>query len=427
MAQALSYGVLLVLTLLLFSKNPPQVAPRTSGQLALTAGVFAVIAAYAIRGWLTQDVELFRVAVGVTYVALPLAFLLSLRHVAPFANIERFGTVFFVMMIPVHMIGLVQLFVDSQFAVHTLYSDAGGIIVRNSLGGAVFNRLPAIFASADRYAAMAAAHVYLALVVLLLRREKTSTGQGLWFVANLGLGMVGVLIAGARSRVLLVGTLLVVAVALVTSVARKHTMRGSYSGVLLRASLAISVVIGIVGVPLVGQNAFPVIDFLSQTLIDGDISGRLEDAFVYSRLRESTTLLGSGVGTLSPDGTPGEFGIRSLWREMGLLFGTLAVAGFSLIALTLLQYVRASVRRGDAAMTIGVLYPSLVLTSSLFVGLRFSLELSSAVIIAIGLALSMSRENPLRPVRSPPGFASNLPTRRCFRMKPTRYRYPDVA
>ena len=396
-ALALSYGALLFLVVLLINKNLLRDVPLTRAQYNLELGVIVVILAYAVRGGLSHEVELARVVVGFAYVALPLAFLLGLLRVAPFANIERFGTAFFFMMMPVHFVALVQFFVDSQFLVHTAYSEGGGIIIRNWLGG-TFSRLPSVFASADRFASMATAHAYFALVLILLGRRKTSARQGLWLIGNLGLASAGVVIAGARSRVLLLGVLLIAAAA-GRFIARKRGMRNRYVGFLFASSM-IGVVVGIVGAPYLGLNDFPVVDFVIRSVVDGDFVNRVGNAFEYSRLRGGTTLLGSGLGTLSADGTPGEFGLRSLWIEMGLMFGTLVLAGFALTTLTLFQQAVAFARRGDQAMAVAVLYPALVLVGGILVGLKFSLELSSSIIVGIGIALAMSRAVQLRSRRS---------------------------
>ena len=209
------------------------------GQKAQTTRVSTLagllIAVYFAQLFTSFSADMMEVLMGSVYICVPLAFLFVIPRAYPQFDLRAFAFYMTLLMIPVHIVGLIQRFIDPSFFISTAYSgELGGVIVRNFLDAGVFNRFPSIFVSADRYSGVAMMHIFLTF--LLVTGSKPPTHKTLvWVIINLIAGGASLLIAGARSRIIIVSITLFVAsiVVLIGGVRRRLTKR--------RAKLALSV------------------------------------------------------------------------------------------------------------------------------------------------------------------------------------------
>jgi hypothetical protein len=281
-----------------------------------------LIAVYVAQLFTSFPADMMDAFEEAAYVCIPLAFLIVLPRAYPEFDLRALASYTMVLMIPVHVVGLIQQFVSSSFMISTAYSgDLGGVIERNFLdGGSFFQRFPSIFASADRYSGVAMMQIVLTPILLIgskLPMRKTLV----WVMLNLIAGGVSLLIAGARSRIIIVSVTLFAAgiVFLIGVVRRRLTVRLAIS---LRVFVAF--VIGLAVVISAGSirqhvAALPVLTMLGQTIEHGDIVYRFKEAIDLSQIPEDVTFFGEGLGVVG-GGRPGELAIRAMWIEGGLFW-----------------------------------------------------------------------------------------------------------
>jgi len=346
------------------------------------------------------------------YMCIPLAYLWVLQRYCNEFDLARLGRLFFIFMIPVNAVGLIQYYVDPNFLISTTYSEEGGIIIRDFLegeGAKAFLRYPSMFASADRYSAMGLMQLYFALIVLK-DAARPSTGQRVWIVINVASAVAAMLIAGARSRILIT-SVTAVAVAL-TLVVTMIFSRGRQASKVALALSCLLVVMVLVHVDLESDLAsetlnesFPVLTFLLQSVEYGDFDKRIMEAVEMSLIPDEITFLGQGLGTVW-EGKPGEFGIWSIWTESGLVWGSLLLVSFLMFVTALLRATLKSFLAMNS-LNVGIQLTSLLLLIfALLAGLTSSFELSSGVLLCCILAVTLRASAQGNP--SMPGPVSHL-------------------
>lgn len=323
------------------------------------------------------------------YMGIPLFFFLVFSIRAPDFQLARFAQVFLVMMLPVNAVGLVQNYINPNFFISTAYSenDLGGVILRNLLDDSFFARYPSIFVSADRYSAMGLMQFYFTL--LAIRTEQVlSTRSKLWLFFNAVSALAALLIAGARSRILI--AFAAVALASLTTVyalvfGKRGAVHGRFNNVwyLLPPVLLLVAWFYVILRPSTDQaseSSLPVLTFLSQSTEKGDFGVRILEALEFSVLPDHVGLLGEGLGSIA-NGKPGEFGIQSMWVESGLFWGMLMLLAFLLMLYALFV---VTMRRflTDRPLEVAISsIPLLLIVFALLAGLTSTFELSTGVLL----------------------------------------------
>jgi hypothetical protein len=278
--------------------------------------------------------------------------------------------------------------------ISTAYSgELGGMIERNFLDvhAGAFNRFPSLFASADRYSGVAMMQIFLTFI--LLAGGRASTRRTLvWVALSLIAGVVSLLIAGARSRIIIVGiALFASAIVLFVNIAwRKSATR--------LAKLALGIVVAGIGfTALLGTGylnqsvaGFPVLALLGQTIEVGDIGDRLEEAVHLARSTENVSFFGEGLG-VTAGGRPGEFGIRAMWIEGGVFWTWIMLAIHAGILFSLGRVVLLSAWSGNVLLTPLAIGHTLAWLLGLLAGLSGTFELSQALLLfpTIGVFAAM--------------------------------------
>jgi hypothetical protein len=269
----------------------------------------------------------------------------------------------------------------------------GGVIERNLLDSGYFERYPSILASADRYSAIALMQFYFSWA-LLTAKAPISRWTYLWMAFNIACSVIALGIAGARSRILIV---LVVIVSIVLSqglqaFSLSRASKGSrVNRVMLACIAAFALSAGVVLIYLWETEAFPVLEFLQQTFREGDVQTRVSEALQFSLIPEDVSLLGNGLGTVGTAGRPGEFGIQSMWAESGLVWGGLLLANFLGLLYVVTVCAAKSGIRGQITELVMRVVPALLLVFGLLAGLTSVFELSTGILMACGIAVSVRR------------------------------------
>lgn len=373
-------------------------APRMSREgRMLHIAVMSLVLLY-LSQLLTSPPDYFIDAIShALYMIIPLMYILVLQRRLPEFDLVGLGKVFLFFMIPINLIGLAQYYVDPTFFISTAYDkDSGGVIVRNFLGAGTFNRYPSLFASADRYSAMGLMQLYFTVIVFM-STHSNSNREKLWLIINALSAVVALFIAGARSRILI--AIVAAVAAALTSFIKLH-----FSGKLTLARATVPVgsvlLLGVLTIWLIaphessgaksGEDLFPVITMLAQTLEEGDISTRIGEATEFSLLPEEITVFGQGLGTVSK-GKPGEFGIRSIWIESGMFWGGMMLVAFlTIVAALALRVWRSFLALKPLNMAI-YMVPFLLLIFALLAGLTSSFELSTGLMLGCSIAIILRR------------------------------------
>lgn len=333
------------------------------------------------------------------YVCIPWAYTLVILRFYPQFNLAKLSYIYFLLMIPINAVGLIQYAVNPDFFISTAYLESGGVIKRNLLSGGSFLRFPSIFVSADRYSGIALIQSYFALLVLLSPKKKEGW-RLVWLVFNLFSGVVALLISGARSRILIllaVAVLLVITL-MVESFSLKRwskIMRALQTSVLGFLLFCMVTIFALILAPdSVSEGTrwisdFPVVSFLKDSFREGDIQDRLEDTYGQSLPSEEISWFGKGSDVLEK-GRPAELGIRALWEESGILGGTAILLCYAAILFILGSLVMRALVRGQIFRVAVFSFPCFVLLTALFVGLAFVLEYSSGILWAVSLGAIMA-------------------------------------
>jgi len=330
------------------------------------------------------------------YMAIPLSFIIVIHRYAPEFDLSRLATVFLILMIPINIVGLIQYLVNPGFLISTSYSATGGIIDRNFFIGGYFSRFPSLFASADRYSAMALMQFFFS-VVLLAKDEKLSRKQYLWGGANVLMSFVALGISGARSRILIaivevffLGAIQVIPMFNLKGVSAREGVRRLI--VLFLGMVGVSAFFYLVYSPK--AQDFPILAMLNQTFDSGDVGVRINEALELSRPTEQVSLAGLGLGTQSlVPGKPGEFGLMSIWAESGLFWGIPLIISFMGMIFVLFKLSFKAAITGKGLFFVHYSFPLLILIFGLLSGLTAAFELSTGVLLCCIVA-SVTRLTP---------------------------------
>lgn len=373
---------------------------------ALKSCIFFLIIAYSFQFLLSLwSVSVLVGLSSALYVIIPLLFTgVILKHYPQFDLVKLIG-IFFLLIIPVNVVGVIQYAINPDFLISSVYVESGGIISRNLGTGGSFLRFPSIFASADRYSAIGLMQFYFAFL-LILTPDKDQKRKFFWLFFNLLSSIIVLFIAGARSRILiaLAVTALTGAAFLQAPFARRSLKLLSRLGTSLIFLLVLCLVLAMF-IPktfdrlLTGFKEFPVVGFLIESLEkkenqgQSDVEGRIDQALERSFIPKDITLFGKGMGaeyqTESGLSKPGEFGIASMWTDNGLVGGSLMLGGFLRIILILVSMALKDFKRGQVSGVVIFILPSFVFVFGLLTGLTAILELSSGVLLMISVGVSM--------------------------------------
>ncbi len=358
-----------------------------SNEGALTQVILTLlIVVYTLQFIFTSHDQLLESSSHWLYMVIPLALSLAILSRWWSFDVASLGRPFMWLIIPINVVGVIQYSFDPTFLLSTVYSgDAGGIIERNLLYGGSFKRFPALFASADRYSAMALFQVCLSWA-LLAANARPQRKQYLWFAFNLACGVTGLVIAGARSRILIAGTAIALVV-LATVISGRQGKANELVKIKLVAwsGSVTTVLLIVVAIALYFSpdlvEEYPVLSFLTQSAREGDIESRLLDAIEVSMIPDDVTLFGDGLGTIDNAGKPGEFGMRSVWIESGLFWGFPILLGLLAMSGILLVCTVKALIRGDTVSLILCAVAFLSYLAGLLAGLTASFELSSGLML----------------------------------------------
>jgi hypothetical protein len=348
--------------------------------------IYYLVIAYIFQSLISLDIPFIYSLTHVIYICVPLLYIPLILRYCPDFDLQKLSTIFLLMMIPVNIVGLVQYFINPDFLISTVYDAEGGIIFRNSYQG-VFLRFPSIFTSADRYSAIGLIQLYFTIILLSLSNKKTAK-MNLWICFNLISSIVGMCIAGARSRILIL-LLLMVLMALSSFVAFRPVLRKTFFN--LRIAILIILSVGVLTVTFNPSYVTKIIEapsirFLITSIKEGNIENRIGEYASHALLSDDVPLSGKGLGALGNMGKPAEMGIESIWIECGFIGGLLILIGFSGIILILALLSCQAFIKGQLLNVLIFGLPALSLTTGLFTGLTAVFELSSAIMLMSGIA-----------------------------------------
>ena len=379
-----------------FGKKVPAYEIGRSGELLYISSM-ALIFLYSIQILFPSEDFIWALSHAV-YMIVPLSFITVFSHRCNKFDLTRLAKIFFLLMIPINFIGLIQYYVDPNFLISTAYTDNdfGGVILRNFLEGDVFARYPSIFASADRYSAIGLMQLYFTLIEV--RYGNTSTVKSkLWVLFNIVSSIVALLVAGARSRILIAGIALslvfisyLVGPLFTKKSSRRDLLRPLFFFLILFGGIWLYSVFSIF-TEAEGVALFPVITLLLQSIEKGDIGARLLEAFEHSIPPEGVQLIGLGLGSIG-FGKPGEFGIESMWLESGIIMTIFMLLMYVLMLCSVLGNLADSFFSGKS-LDAGILcIPLLLFIFALLAGFTSTFELSTGILIGCTLPVLLRRD-----------------------------------
>ena len=346
---------------------------------------------YFLQFGIGFDAELLPAAMMLIYVCVPLLFIVIIPQAYTQFDIQSLAFFVAVLMVPIHAVGLVQHYIDPSFLISTTYSESGGVIYRNFLEGfGRFTRVPSIFASADRYAGITSAQIVLSIILvgtLSWRNRRLSYVVVVSMLPAVG----GLMVAGARSRILSIGCMLL-ACGVASLFSRSQSRASSFvRSMVIRTALASTVLLALaILIPKTLERVIdlPVATLLAQTATRGDVQARFQEGIDVSSMPEDIKFFGEGLGT-SDNGRPGEFGVRAMWIEGGLFWTSIML----IVHAGILIWFAANAFR---AITSGYVIPSAVLTFAgitwfygLIAGLSATFELSFALLLFPMIAVAV--------------------------------------
>ena len=360
--------------------------------------VSMLVVTYIFQLLTSFDAPLFEGFTHLLYMVIPLSYIIVVQKYSPQFSLVKLAGPLLWMMIPINIVGVIQFAINPDFLISTAYSgDLGGVIERNLLDGGVFNRFPSIFASADRYSAMALMQFYFACALLTAQGPFSRQGY-LWLVFNLFSSLIALGVAGARARILIaLVVILLIIISKIFSGAAFSKVSGRNRIVALVAMFAATLV-AVFGSSLLYLSAsdeYPILLFLQQTFIQGDIQLRVGEAVLFSLIPDDVSLFGRGLGTVGEvGGKPGELGIQSTWAESGLVWGSLILFSFLGIMAILARCSLLAALEGQGAQLVIRSLPLLIIVMGLLAGLTSAFELSSGILLGCAIAVAVRRPNP---------------------------------
>jgi hypothetical protein len=249
-------------------------------------------------------------------------------------------------------------------------------------------------------------HFYFSIIAILglKSREKVTRGKVFWILFNFLSSLLALIIAGARSRILLVAVVIALIIVMyVKSVMSSRQKR--YMNIIMRKSIPL--VLGIVCLCLLYgvlsgftmsaiMRKFVVLAFLRDSFVHGDIRGRIIAAAMHSHIPDEVTLFGYGLGTIGIGGKPGEFGVRSMWIESGVVWGSLMLVCYLRVISTLLYQVWKAFLECDPLILAVFLTPALIIILALLTGLTSAFGLSSGILLCCSIGAAMQFSIPVR-------------------------------
>jgi hypothetical protein len=374
------YAISVVIIAVMFVNGPRH---RRQHQPFLARLSAALLTVYLLQFLTGYHAELLTALMMLFYMGIPLAFLVTVLSVYESFDIRSLAFYTVIFMAPVHAVGVVQRFVDPNFLISHAYSENGGIIARNFLEGtSTFDRLPALFASADRYAGVAAMQFLLSFVLLQKGGRRGSASLGL-FAFSLLSGATGMGLAGSRSRLLIAGGALIAGTfALFIYLLRAPTsrrMRFMFKSALVVLSLSLIFSLSIEKIRD-RISEFPVLSMLVETQQKGDLQDRIHQASEISSIPEDATFFGQGLGT-DAEGRPGEFAIRSMWIEGGIFWTTIMLLIHVGILLTIWRSLVRAIIAGRPLLSTLLAAGWLFWLFGLLAGFSSLFELSLALLL----------------------------------------------
>lgn len=343
-----------------------------------------------LTGFSTEILPAFQALI---YICVPLLFVIVISQ--NYTNFDLYALARYVgiFMLPVHGVGLVQYFIDSNFFISKEYVETGGVIARNFISSAgSFNRLPAIFVSADRYAGVSSAQFLIAFV-LLLKTEKRQQDFAFFMMISLLTASIGMLIGGARSRIIIIiFTLIIAAIAFLFKVVKNRYSR-SNKKIVIKISLMIIFFLGISQLfesVRYHMNNIPVISMLSETIEKKDAQWRFTQALKISIPPDNLSFFGNGLGS-GADGPSGEFAIRALWIESGLFWTIIILAGHFGILVYFAICLTRSVIAGNSLRAILLSGTGITWFIGLLTGFTSFFEISIALILFPTIAVAFMK------------------------------------
>jgi hypothetical protein len=317
----------------------------------------ALLGAYLIQLLTHFDAPLFEAFGSAVYIVLPLAYIVTIARCFPQFDLCRLAQSFLVLMPPIVAVALIQYFADAAFLVDTTYSETGGVVARNFLdndilgGDTYYKRMPSILASADRLSAMGMMQLYFCVLVLH-GSSKMTLHRALWLLFSLASAIAVLIIAGARSRILIIGVAIALAgLPMVRKlIARARQRQRSTRFFPVAISMVVAMVVGTVWAARIAGSmdgaldSLPIIRQLNATMETGDFWVRIMEYFVESFVPDNVTIFGLGLGTAGVGGRPGEIALRAMWIESGVFWTVLMLLMHAALALRLLQCLVGAIR-----------------------------------------------------------------------------------
>ncbi len=380
LSLALLYLIALAIIVFMLSNSRSMQRDRVP---AISTFAGALMVSYGLQFGTGFNVELLPALMMLVYMCVPLAFIVVVPRAYPHFDLYSMALYTTILMLPIHAVGFVQQFIDQSFLVSTAYSDSGGVIARNFLEGTgSFNRLPSIFASADRYAGVCAMQILLSLVLVSFVSPRNR--MIIWVILfGLLFAFGGSMIAGSRSRILIVGVALFAGgVAFLLRMARGQLRHLSRRILMRTVVVAFVVFAAALSFEDVRDRIaeLPVLSMLEQTAELSDVQGRFVQAIGISLIPYDATLFGEGLG-VSAGGRPGEFAICALWIEGGIFWTLIMLTIYTAILLT---FVRGGIRAttsGNTVLSITLTGCGLFWLFGLLAGFSSLFELSVALLL----------------------------------------------
>lgn len=370
---------------------------NSAGRDAQLVNLFAsgLIVTYVAQFVTSLDAPFFAGISHLLYIVVPLLYIIVIQKYCPHFSLDKLANPFLLMMIPINMVGVIQFFINPNFLISTAYTGdhLGGVIERNLFDEGFFERFPSIFASADRYSAMALMQFYFSWALLTAGRSLGTRGH-LWFGVNMLSSLIALGIAGARSRILIV--IVVILLVVVAEIVRllafsRVSKRARTNGLMFILAGALVLSTSFALVYFATDEEYPILFFLQQTIQEGDIQLRLFEALQFSLLPRDVSFFGQGLGTVGTEGRPGEYGIQSMWIESGLVWGGITLINFlGLIHILAISSFRSALN-GQSTQLVIFTVPLLLLIFGLLAGLTSAFELSTGILIACAIAVAVRR------------------------------------
>jgi hypothetical protein len=362
---------------------------RRVGGTSVSTLAGLLMAAYLAQLFTSFSADVATAVMAAAYICVPLALLFLIPRAYPEFDLRALALSTTILMVPIHIVGLIQRFIDPSFLISTTYStESGGVVVRNLLEGGTFERFPSLFVSPDRYSGVAMMQIFLTFH--LLAGTKLPTKRTLaWVIFSLLAGGASLLTAGARSRIVIVSTALLAA-SIVFSIAlvrRRLTKRTSRRvmvvAVILATGLAVPFSILLTGQ---GTSAFPVVTALQQSIEIGDLNDRFLEGILLSQAPDNVTLFGEGLGSTA-GGRPGEFAVRAMWIEGGLFWTLILLLIHASILFSLGNLALRAALSSNALSTLLAVGLGLAWLFALLAGLSSTFELSQALLLLPTIAV----------------------------------------